>query len=132
MWTLEDFYRMFGHFSTKCMKWLISAMMLLWVVASLPLHKKWNFPLRISSEDLLTFTEETLMEQCALKLQTKFCFFTILQENSQENTCARVSEFASLRAATLFKVKTPTQVLMNFAKFLRTTFITEYLRWLLL
>ena len=61
-------------------------------------------------------------------------FLEILQ-NSQENTCARVSFLIKLKArpATLLKKRIwcggfP----VNFAKFLRTPFLTEDFRWLFL
>ena len=52
-------------------------------------------------------------------------------QNSQENTCARVSFFnkvADLRPATLFKKMHWHRCFpMDFAKFLRTLFFTEHL-----
>ena len=52
-----------------------------------------------------------------------------ISQNSQENTCARVS---SLRPATLLKNRFWHRCFsVNFAKLLRTPFLTEYLRWLL-
>ena len=53
--------------------------------------------------------------------------FLEVSQNWQENTCARV------RPAILLK-KRPWQRCfpVNFAKFLRTPFLTEHLRWLLL
>ena len=52
---------------------------------------------------------------------------------SQENTCARVSFLINLQAD-FIKKQTLTQVFfpLNLVKFLRTPFITEYFRWLLL
>ena len=59
-----------------------------------------------------------------------------ISQNSQENTCARVSFFnkvASLRPATLLKKRLWHRCFpVNFAKSLRTPFLTEHLRWLLL
>ena len=61
-------------------------------------------------------------------------FLEILQ-NSQENTCAGVSFLIKLQArpATLLKKKLWHRCFpVNFAKFLRKSFFTEHLRWLLL
>ena len=61
--------------------------------------------------------------------------FLEISQNSQENTCARVSFFnkvAGLRPATLLKKRLWHRCFpVNFAKFL-TSFFTEHLRWLLL
>ena len=62
------------------------------------------------------FTPEAVFRRCFVKK----VFFEILQ-NSQENTCARVS-FLKRLWHRCFSV--------NFAKFLRTPFFTEHLRWL--
>ena len=57
--------------------------------------------------------------------------FLKISQNSQENTCVRVSFF--LRPATLLKKRLWHRCLpRNFAKFLRTPSPTEHLRWLLL
>ena len=56
-------------------------------------------------------------------------------ENSQENTCARVSFsiVAGLRPANLLKKRIWQRCFSaNFAKFLRTAFFIEHFRWLLL
>ena len=53
-------------------------------------------------------------------------FLEILQ-NSQENTCARDSFFITLLKKSLWHRWFP----VNFAKFLRTPFFAEHLRWLL-
>ena len=62
-------------------------------------------------------------------------FLEILQ-HSQENTCARISffnKFADLRPATLLKKRLWHRCFtVNSTKFLRTPFLTEHLRWLLL
>ena len=56
-----------------------------------------------------------------------------ISRNSQENTCTRVSFLIKLRPATLLKQRLWHGCFsMNFAKFLRTPFLTEHLRWLLL
>ena len=65
----------------------------------------------------------------------KKVFLEILQ-NSKENNCARNSFFnkvAGLRRATLLKKSLWHWCFpVNFAKFLRTSFFKEHLRWLLL
>ena len=62
-------------------------------------------------------------------------FLKILQ-NSQENTCARVSfliKLQDLKPATLLKKRVWHKCFpVNFAKFLRTPFVPEHLGWLLL
>ena len=62
--------------------------------------------------------------------------FLEISQNSQENTCPRDSCFnkvAGLRPATLLKRFSGTGVfLWIFAKFIRTPFFTQHLRWLLL
>ena len=61
-----------------------------------------------------------------------------ISQNSRENTCARVSfliKVTGLRpeACNFIKKETLAQVFpVEFAKFLRTPFLTEHLRWLLL
>ena len=50
--------------------------------------------------------------------------FLEIRQNSQENTCARVSLLKMRLWRRCFPV--------NFKKFLRTSFLTEHLRWLLL
>ena len=51
-----------------------------------------------------------------------------ISQNSQENACARVSFLISLLKRRLWHLFFP----VNFARFLRTTFFTEHLGWLLL
>ena len=61
--------------------------------------------------------------------------FLEISQNSQENTCARVSFLIKLQAApaTLLKKRLRHRCFpVNLAKFLRTTFFTEHLWWLLL
>ena len=74
---------------------------------------------------------EAVSQRCSINK----VFLEISQE-PQENTCARVSFFnkvASLRFATLLKKRLWHRCFpLNFAKFLRTSFLTEHLRWLLL
>ena len=75
------------------------------------------------------------MEAVPKRCSVKKVFLKILQ-NSQENTCDRVSFFnkvAGLRPATLLKKRLWHRCFpVNFAKFLRTPFLTEHLWWLLL
>ena len=60
--------------------------------------------------------------------------FLEISQNSQENTCARFSFLIKLQTpATLLKKRLWHRCFpVNFAKFLRTPFLTEHLRWLLL
>ena len=55
---------------------------------------------------------ETVVQKCSVKK-----VFSEISQNSQENTCARVSFFIKFQA--------------NFVKFLRTPFYIEHLWWLL-
>ena len=67
-------------------------------------------------------------EAVAQRFSVKKVFLKILQ-NSQENTCARVSFFpATLLKRRLWHRCFP----VIFAKFLRMPFLTEHLRWLFL
>ena len=72
---------------------------------------------------------EAVVQRCSIKK----VFLEILQ-NSQENTCARVSFLIKLQgpAALLKKRLWHRCFPVNFAKFLRTLFFTEHLQWLLL
>ena len=71
-------------------------------------------------------------EVVAKSSSTKKMFSEILQ-NSQENTCTTVSLFLIKLPATLLKKRLWYRYFpVNFAKFLRTPFLTEPLRWLLL
>ena len=60
--------------------------------------------------------------------------FLEISQNSQENTCARFSFLIKLQTpATLLKKRLWHRCFpVNFAKFLRTPFLTEHLGWLLL
>ena len=62
---------------------------------------------------------ETVARMCSVKK-----VFLEISQNSQENTYARVSFLIKRLWHRCFP--------MNFAKFLRTPFLTEHLRWLLL
>ena len=69
-----------------------------------------------------TFTVEAVAQRCSVKK----VFLKILQ-NSQENTCARVSfRVAGLMPGTLLKKRLWQRFFsVNFAKILRTPFLTE-------
>ena len=73
------------------------------------------------------------LEVVAHRCSVKKVFLEILQ-NSQGNVCARVSFSIKLQAPiTLLKKRLWHRCFpVNFAKFLRTTFFTEHLWWLLL
>ena len=62
---------------------------------------------------------EVVVPRCSVKKA-----FLEISQNSQENACARVSFLKKRLWHRCFPV--------NFAKFLRTTFLTEHPRWLLL
>ena len=76
---------------------------------------------------------EAIVQSCSVKK-----VFLEISQNSQENTCARVSFLIKLQASGL----SPTTLLkkrfwhrcfpVNFVKFLRTLFFTNHLWWLLL
>ena len=73
---------------------------------------------------------EKAIRRCSVKK-----LFLEISQNSQENTCARVSFLIKLQAApaTLLKKRLWHRCFpVNFAKFLRTPFLTEHLRWLLI
>ena len=70
-------------------------------------------------------------EAVAQRCSVKKVFLEILQ-NSQENTCARVSFLIKLQATLLKKRLWHRSFPVNFAKFRRTPIFTEQLRWLLL
>ena len=76
-----------------------------------------------------TKTAEAVSQRCSVKK----LFLEILQ-NSQENTCARVSfRVVGLMPGTLLKKRLWQRFFsVNFAKILRTPFLTEQLRWPLL
>ena len=75
-----------------------------------------------------------LLEAVAQTYSVKQAFLEI-SLNSWENTFATVSVLIKLRpqACNFIKIETLAQVFScNLAKFLRTLFLTEHLRWLLL
>ena len=78
------------------------------------------------------FNLEAVTQRSSLKK-----VFLVVSPNSQENTCTRVVFFfnkvAGVRPAILFKKRIWHRCChVNFTKFLRTRFLTEHLRWLLL
>ena len=80
--------------------------------------------------DFSLLSEEAVAQTCSVKK-----LFLEISQNSQENTFARVSFLIKLQAppATLLKKRLWHRCFpVNFAKFLRTRFITEHLWWLLL
>ena len=84
---------------------------------------------------LLSPNEGEIIEAVARRCSIEKVYFKILQ-NSQEKICARVSflnKVVGVRPATLLKKRFwHRYFLVNFAKFLRTRFVTKHLRWLLL
>ena len=78
-------------------------------------------------------TSEAVARRCSVKK-----VFLEISQNSQENTCAIVSfliklQASDLRPTTLLKKRLWQRCFpVNFAKFLRTPFLTEHFRWLLL
>ena len=68
------------------------------------------------------YIREVVARSCSVKK-----LFLEISQNSQERTCARVSFFNKVAELRLWHRCFP----MNFAKFLRTSFLTEHLRWLL-
>ena len=74
---------------------------------------------------------EAVAQRCSVKK-----VFLLISQNSQENTCARVSFLIKLqtRGLQLYQKKRIWHSCfpVNFAKFLKTPFLREHLRWLLL
>ena len=73
----------------------------------------------------LNYDSEPAAQRCSVKK-----VFLKVSQNSQENTCARVSFLTKMQvsAKRLWHRYFP----VNFVKILRTRFLTEHLRWLLL
>ena len=65
---------------------------------------------------------EAVVQKCSVEK-----VFLEISQSSQENTCARISFLIKLRKKSLWHICFP----VNFAKFLRTPFLTEQLWWLL-
>ena len=85
-------------------------------------QKKWNV--------VFWGQSEAAVRMCSVKK-----VFKEISQNSQENICDRVSFLIKLQPepATLFKKRLWHRCFpVNFAKFLRTPFLTEHLQWLLL
>ena len=93
-------------------------------------REKWRSHFVSISTKFVKLTEAVVWK-CSVKIGVLRNF-----ENLQENTCVRVSFFnkvAGLRPATLWKKKLWHRCFpVNYVRFLRTPFLTEYLRWLLL
>ena len=76
---------------------------------------------------------EAVAQRCSVKKM-----FLEFSQNLQESTCARVSFLIKLEALACKFIKkrdsskTLAQSCVIFAKFLRTPFLKEYFRWLLL
>ena len=74
---------------------------------------------------------EAVTQRCSVKK-----VFSEISQNSQRNTCTRVSfliRLNPLRTATLLKKRLWYRCFpVNFVTFLRTSFLTKHLRWLLL
>ena len=76
---------------------------------------------------IMLFTEAVAQRGSVKKI------FLEITQNSQENTCSRVSFLIRPWPATLFKKRLWHRCFpVNFAKFLRAAFLKENLRWLLL
>ena len=96
-------------------------------------HKLYGFPQSVN-----IFVENSIINTCRSSRSQVFFKIGVLKNSkySQENTCVGVSffiKFIKHRAFNFIKIETPTQVFScEFAKFLRTKFFIEYLRWLLL
>ena len=73
--------------------------------------------------DIIFENIEDVVERCSIKKA-----FLEISQNSQENTCARVSYFEIKIPSTQKHRRFPA----NFVKFLRTPFYIEHLWWLLL
>ena len=78
----------------------------------------------------IPFCTESVVRRCSVKKA-----FLKISQHLQENTCARVSfnKVAGVMPLTLLKKRLCHRCFpVKFAKFLRTSFIVEHLRWLLL
>ena len=78
---------------------------------------------------LIILAIEAVIQRCSVEK-----VFLEIWQNSKENTCVRVSFLISCRRpATWLKKRLWHRCFpVNFAKFLRTPFLIEHLRWLLL
>ena len=76
---------------------------------------------------IFTKSSEAVARRCSLKE-----VLLEISQNSQENSCTKVSFLIKLQASTLLKIRLWHRCFpVNFAKFLRAAFLTEYLWWLL-
>ena len=75
--------------------------------------------LRLTVYYYLTYASEAVVRRCSVEKA-----FLEISQNSHENACVRVPFLKKRPWHMCFSV--------NFAKFLRTSFLTEYIRWLLL
>ena len=83
-----------------------------------------------SSENYVAKNTEAVTQKCSVNK-----LFLEISQNSQENTCARASfnKVAALSPATSLKKRRWHGCFpVNFAKFLRMSFLTEHIWWLLL
>ena len=75
----------------------------------------------------LFLNSEAVARRCSVKK-----VFLEISQNSQENTCARVSFLIKLQASGLLKKRFWHRCFpVNFTKLLRIPFLIEHLRWLL-
>ena len=79
----------------------------------------------------------SMLKQCTEAFAQRFSFkkvFLEILKNSHENTSVRVSFLMKLqvKANNFIKKETDTFFPVNFGNILRTSFLTEHLRWLLL
>ena len=76
---------------------------------------------------IFTKSSEAVARRCSVKE-----VLLEISQNSQENSCTKVSFLIKLQASTLLKKRLWDRCFpVNFAKFLRAAFLTEYLWWLL-
>ena len=83
---------------------------------------KKSFQLQVFFQAISPSVQEAVAQTCSVKKE-----FLEISQNSQENTCARVSP-ATLLKKRLWHRCFP----VNFVKFIRASFFTEHLWWLLL
>ena len=76
---------------------------------------------------IFTKSSEAVARRCSVKE-----VLLEISQNSQENSCTKVSFLIKLQPSTLLKKRLWDRCFpVNFAKFLRAAFLTEYLWWLL-
>ena len=81
---------------------------------------------KIGLKIIFLYTAEAVTGRCSVKK-----LFLEIWQNSQENTCDRIFFSIKLQAL-LKKILCRRCIPVNFAKSLRTPFLIEHLRWLLL